>query len=228
MKYFIILFGFLILQSCLKEDNLETPEESKVDLGYKYSKKVDVFDMEGNTAVVQISGNDYQYVNGLTAKDLEFKVSTQKFSGTNNVETVTYEDEKPVTKSFDDVIFVDVIETDLNDEITGYWVQIKEQPDIGTRSTKDFAYGSTGVRGIWAQLLEQSKKKCYLHVDLDVLQTGNSTFYSELADMRLRDINETSDYCNPTEFYKYRAKFRKAGCYIGGIAFDHMWLIGPC
>ncbi len=226
MKYFIILFGFLILQSCVKEDNLETPKESKVDLGYKHSKKIDVFDTEGNSAVVQISSNDFQDVNSITAEDLEFTVTTQKFSRSSNSETKVYNEKQPVDKNFDNIIFVDIIETDLNDEITGYWVQVKEQPDIGNRSIKAFAYGSTGVRGIWAKLTHESKSKCHVDIDLDVLEDGNSIFYSNLADFRLRDLNEENEFCSPTKFYKYRAKFSTGGCLFGETTTDYLWLIG--
>lgn len=72
------------LNSCTKEDQLDEVEQPTIDLGYKYSKKIDVSDSEGNSAVVQISSNNFQDVNSITADDLEFRVTTQIFSRSSN------------------------------------------------------------------------------------------------------------------------------------------------
>lgn len=236
MKKFSITSTFLLfvisgmmtffLNSCTKDDQLEEPEQSTMNLGYKYSKKIDVSDSEGNSAVVEISSNNFQDVNSITVDDLEFRVTTQNFSRRSNAKTKSFDEKQSVDKNFDNVIFVDIFETDLNDDITGYWVQVKEQPDIGTRAVKVFAYGSTGVRGIYAILLDESKSKCHLDMDLDILVDGNSTFYSELADFRLRDVNENDIFCSNNEYYKYRAKFSKGGCTFGSVEFDFLWVIG--
>lgn len=229
MKYFIILIGFLILQSCVKEENLETPEESKVDLGYKYSKKVDVFDTEGNTAVVQISGNDYQYVNGLTANDLELKVTKKDFNQFNNsegVEVVYYEEETPVTKDFSNYIFIDVIETDLKEDVTGVFVDVKTQPDIGTRGGKSwkYAYGFTGVRGAAVVFESEEQNNCKLEIDLDKLTTSNSHWYSEMADAKLKDPNDIFAHYETPEYYKYRLILDENGWGCGWIEYDWWWI----
>jgi len=228
MKKLIILFVFFsLISSCTKKEETKFSNE----MAFKYSKLVNIHDAFGNHAIVQISANDLDKVNEITENDLELKTTTKPFNVSGNVDIKVDENDAKSNKDMSKYVFIDIIEKDLADDVTGYSVQLKENfiQKLESRClncVKYYAYGSDGVRGAFVIYLDEERSSCRLDVDLDKLKTSSSWWYTGMADAVLHDPEETFFYCQSTEYYKYRLTIDMDGWHCGWVAYEYYWVIG--
>lgn len=225
-KTFLFLFGmlFCIFHSCTEKE-IEDSLTTNIPEGFEYAKSFDIKDDEGNEVTVQLAANDKSILEDYQLEDFEFNISKETIDLSKSAEFNLAQDETIAEESDNStVLFINIIDHSMNEDVTGFNVIPKK--DFNLRTVTDFHFGALGARGAFVIYLDEDRSSCYLDVDLGRRDFGQ-TFWRELGDAKLRNVDENVTFCNSTFYDEYRLRMNSQGWRCADddkVLFAWQWL----
>lgn len=212
LKTTLLFMAIVLTQSCsTKEEELT---ESSPEFFRKYLKIEDEF---GNMANIEVYSLDEENVNNITSENLKLVTTRKKLdksilSPKETNSTVSKKDDKSK-------IFIDVLNYSIDDDITGFRVEVVS--DLELRSSFYYSYGSQGTRGVFVSgtVTPLAGASCWIHYDLEKLTNSGSWWYSGLQEWNIFS-GQSGSWCYSGAYYKYRLEMEYN---IAGPGFCSDW-----